>query len=435
MATQEELDLLRKQLEESQLEVETLKKKLSKGNLSATSGSERSGYTDIDSDTSTASTNQRYKLKKNPKQKKKPSLKGVLTKHQKLIKSIGDKTLDDGAEAAKIKAFMNTLDSKTIKEALKNTENKHPLSEPNQIKPPNIESNINCPASIMTETVRSLKDSFRSQFKGNCEEDVTNLLHTAGQLALDNKLSKTQFFTLLRSRVVMGSTLYTELRLHEDIGSSLSQLYNEVIPVYGTQTNYAIGLNKLLNYKPAPNAMPNVVFAQVKSHVIELANSANPEQKEEFIYSHCKEKIMNLYPGIAHSLLEKEAKEICKNTATFSKIFISTAPIPTQKRYPHPGAVYEVQKLKNPIIYDAHTFQISEDIAKMFAGKCYKCGNNSLQPPHNGRDCQLYSGCALANQICSKCNISLHWPKDCKADVDEVVASTSGNENESNISE
>ena len=77
MATQEEIDLLRKQLEESQLEVETLKKKLSKDNLSATSGSERSEYTDIDSDASTASANRRVKLKRNSKQKKKPSLNPI----------------------------------------------------------------------------------------------------------------------------------------------------------------------------------------------------------------------------------------------------------------------------------------------------------------------------------------------------------------------
>ena len=423
MATQEEIDLLRKQLEESQLEVETLKKKLSKNNLSATSGSERSEYTDIDSDASTASANQRYKLKKNPKQKKKPSLKGVLTKHQKLIKSIGDKTLDDGAEAAKIKAIMNTLDSKTIREALKNNDHKNSTMEPNRIEPPNIESNTNCSALVMKEVVISLKDSFKNQFSGKPGDDVESLLHTAGQLAQDHDLSKTQFFTLLRSRVAMGSTLYTELRLHEDIGSSLVQLYAELLPVYGKQYNYVASLNKLHSYKPPPNALPNQVFATVKSLATELANSANSSHKEDFIYSHCKEKIMSLYPGISQTLLEKESKEKHRNTATFSRIFLTTAPVPTAKKFPVKESVYEIQELENLGRSEdnkINVVKLSEEIARKLSGKCYKCGNSSSQAPHFGRECELYRGCSLAYYLCSKCKQAVHLPRDCKATIEEV---------------
>ena len=43
-----------------------------------------------------------------------------------------------------------------------------------------------------------------------------------------------------------------------------------------------------------------------------------------------------------------------------------------------------------------------------------KCGNESRQPPHYGRDCEMYAGKALAYYLCNQCMIGVHLPRDCQ---------------------
>lgn len=403
---EEQLDALKIKYEESLKELEALKVK-----------SNNVSETDWDTDATGDATIQLGARRRRPKKKpgaKKQSLKGVLNKHEYLLKEIGNKTFEEND--GDMLSLMNSLSKTNIKKALDNESRKHGLMEPEQIEPPKIEKNINVTPNTLKDCIQCLRDAFKIQFSGRVEEDIEGLFFTANQLAETFKLSKSQYYTLLKSRTQMGSSLYNEIRLSEIQNAPLQDLMNNIIPVFGVQHSYISSLNKLNNYKPPPNTEPNIVYSQVKLLTTNLAMAAKPECVQTFVYQNLKQKLISLYPSIANTLLEKE--EIgAKSTARLARIFLALAPIPNNKARNAKDSVYEISEETS---YDTvHVIKISDSIVRKLQGRCYKCASEG----HFGKDCPRYVNCQLAYYLCSKCKQAVHLPKDCRQEESVNIVS------------
>ncbi len=297
------------------------------------------------------------------------------------------------------------------------------------LQPPEISKNSNASSATLRETLQSLRDCFKNTFAGKEEEDLEGYFKAAGKLAEDHKLSKSQFYTLLRSRIQTSCPLYIEIGGHEDQGSSLKTMYNEILYSYGRENNYVRALHNLNVFKPNTTSQPNEVLTKVKSLVIMLAKTSKTEDMTNFIYSRLKEKMLSLYPQISQQVVEQEYRDKTQTTANFTRIFLSLAPLNIKKplHKTKDDTVLEIEE--NPMtdeevrhdenekeILRVHVIRLSEAVVKRLSGRCYKCASLT----HFGRDCPVYKGCALAYYLYSKCQQSVHLPKDCRQTIDEV---------------
>ena len=385
--------------------------------------------TEYDGNTSDGSV-YRSGSKSKAKQKKKhrlnqtETLKNLLSKHQHLLKEIGNITLEN-TTMEKTKSLLNSLTKTQVNQAVKTHKNG---SLQDSLAPPDIEKNLAAESSKHRDAVSTLRDMFKHQFSGKAEEDLESLLFAAGKLSEEAKLSKEQFFNLIKSRTQMGSNLYVELRFHEENNSSLKQTYAELIPVFGRQSSYIQCLNRLNYYKPSANAAPNTIFADLKKLSTELATSAKPANPSNFIYNRIKDKLLVLHPLMATTLVEREQTEGSFSTASLSRIYIQLAPVYSKKT--KESTVFEVHEDDVTSIEEipvtVHVIKLSETIVNRLRNKCYKCAGDD----HYGRDCPLYKDCQMAYYLCSTCKLAVHLPKDCKSpkvDKDKVNIVTEEN--------
>ena len=296
-------------------------------NLKASKSRSRHSSTERQSEfdsTDTESERRKKSLKKKKAIDQEKSLARVLDSHQRILKRLGKNTPSTSTEDAELKSLINSLSRTTLQYAVK-MENSHQLTVNNQSLPtaPDLSMNKDVSVTVIKECIQSLKDAFRNLFTGR--EDITPFLCFLNQLAVSNKVSEKQYLLLLKSRIQIGTPLYTEVAYHEENESSLKTLFKEAIPIYCLQPNYLLTLNKLNNYKPAPNTPPAQVLAQLKQIVIELANSTDIEIKPDYIYTTIKNKIFSLYPELAPSLMEEEAHTKTRNIGDFSRLFITLA--------------------------------------------------------------------------------------------------------------
>ncbi len=258
---------LEKKLEEAKLKIAELERQ------------ESSSYF---SDSSLADSDERSRRKRRKYKKKRPksktaSLRKILRQHQEILTKLGNLNKADTEETNEIKALINLLGNTNLKEALKDDDNKINLLTPDMLQPPEISKNSNASSATLRETLQSLRDCFKNTFAGKEEEDLEGYFKAAGKLAEDHKLSKSQFYTLLRSRIQTSCPLYIEIGGHEDQGSSLKMMYNEILYSYGRQNNYVRALHNLNVFKPNTTSQPNEVLTKVKSLVIMLAKTSKTE--------------------------------------------------------------------------------------------------------------------------------------------------------------
>ena len=410
---EDELRLLREQFKTIEQENKTLKGEINKLNSRQRHAYFSDEETDADTDISDTESSEPSSSTGKKHRKKKDSLTRLLKTHQTILKELGNPE----ANSVKLNQLLNGLSETNLDQVIKSSGQSVP-DVPNPPSPPNLSNNENAKIGTLKEAITSLKDLYRSQFSGTQGEDLVGFLNTTGTLAKDSKLSRAQFYTLLKSRVTMGSNLYNEISFHENVDSSLKTLFKELVPLYSNFSNYATVLHKLNTYRPAQNTPANQILAQIKNLVLDLSSyNTNPVNKKSFIFQMTRNKILELYPYIAPQLLERESMTNSNSMHEFSRIFLSLAPL-IEHQNKRNKTVHETRDISPQRTQEnehrVHVIKLTPSIAAKFADACYKCGNHSTQPPHKARECTLYQGCALAYYVCSKCRSGVHLPRDCK---------------------
>ena len=385
-------------------------------------------FTDYDSTTdketseSEAETSAKGKQKR---KKKKKDLKSVLKSHQKIIKGIANAINTKESISADVATELNNLSKTHVNHAIRKNNSQFLSEAPNVPSPPKLREEGHADIKVLREAIASLKDLFKNAFNGDEREDVMSLLKHASQLAHTCNLSIEQFYTLLKSRINMGSNLYTEVSHHYNEKSPPRVLFKELIPAYSSNKNFLTYLNKMTNYKPAPGESPNTIFTNVKTIAIQMADSSNSREKGDYILERVREKILTLFPNLAPRIIEQENKSKPKHLGEFAQLFLSLAPLVQQetKKGMSRNTVYEVME-DTPAIHEissALPIKLTRAQAQQLDNRCYKCGNgNPDQGPHFGRDCILYRDTPLAAYMCRRCDKGVHLPKHCKQIIDSI---------------
>lgn len=395
-----------------------------------------------DDQTTDASDSETSTRRKTRTRHKKQNITQILKQQNKIIKSLANRTIPEDDDNSELRQLINGLSDKGLQNAFKNTQTTNLPDAPNTPKPPKLKQNRSVKSETLRNTIASLKDLFRNQFSGKESEDIDGLLRETTKLAEDGKLSIKNYYTLLKSRIQMGSPLYSEVTEHEKNNSSLKTLFNEMIPIYTNSSSYLKNLNKLNNYKPSPNTPANQILSQVKMLVSNLAGSSNATDKHEFILTHTRDKILSLFPTIAPNIIERELASNSKTMTSFTKIFLNLAPVAEIKRT---NKILETKESDTENEEDntpttrkddtIHIIRMTQALADRFKNLCYKCGGTSDQAHHFGRDCTLYQNKALAYYLCSTCKLGIHLPKDCqykKKEEVNVIFEVIPDDNESN---
>ena len=270
-------------------------------------------------------TSRKQKRKKNTR---KSAYKTVLKNQNEAILALANNTKDKPAElTTAINGLSNSQIARAVKEITGETE------EGNEaVKWPILRLKGEAEARVLHETIGTLKDLYKETFSGKpSSEDIPSLLRSVAQLSVSSNLSREQFYNLLRSRIRMGSTLYEDIRHHQNMGSSPKVLFQDLLPLYCNNNTYMSNLSKLQNYKPPSGATAAEVIAQVKNIAMALAEKAPGDcEKQDLVYNLVRNHILMLYPHLAPAIQEKELSSKSNSLSNFVKIFLKMAPLVEQ---------------------------------------------------------------------------------------------------------
>ena len=319
------------ELAQAQARIKELEESIRVLEANQASGSRTVTISASDPDSDATDHEFKQRLSQNKKKTKKPTIKRVLKDHQKIIKDVSEKILDNDEADDSLRQLVNSLSKTTIDQAVKAHKQVVVTGPHQELSPPDLPKEKASPTSLK-ESISALKDLYRSQVLGRDGEDITPYLQAAGQIAIDNELNEKQFYLLIKSRVLIGSNLYVELCTHEELESPIKVLYRELLPLYGNSGSYLTYLDRLNNFKPAGNMAPNVVLARVKTMATDLAKAStkDPLERKNAIYSYTRDKILISYPLIAPQIIEREAQIGSKSVSNLAHIFLNLVSVSSE---------------------------------------------------------------------------------------------------------
>ena len=422
-----ELEKVKEEYEKLKLENEDLKKKVN--DTAAEDDAKSVVFTDYESTTGKDSdTDDDSGNGKRRKRRKKKDLKNILKSHQRILKGLAGVLLNKEIADENLTTEINDLSKKDIREAIQRNNLPSVDNIANEPSPPKLREAGEAKIATLREAIQSLKDIFKNSFSGSENDDVLALLKHAGQLAHSGQLSIDQFYVLLKSRISMGTPLYREVTFHYNQLSPPRILYKELIPLYASNKNYIQHLNRMNAYKPGPGDTANTVLAKVKTMAIEMAESSNilDKDKPDYILGRIRDKIITLYPSIAHDLIHKENITRSRTVGDFTRLFLSLGPLVDYSHKKNSRqSVNEVTENDEDLtvfeISQRPTIKLTKAHAERLSNKCYKCASeNPDQGNHFGRECIWYKDTPLAYYLCNRCQIGVHLPKYCLQAPDSI---------------
>ena len=255
---------------------------------------------------------------------------------------------------------------------------------------------------------------------------VASVLEAAASVAEQYNLNTEQYYMMLRSRISQNSDLFKEITHHLQLKTPPAKFAQEILTTYGVTSTYQEVTKRLEEFTPSPTDMPQAVLRKLKVLAQEAGQFVPEKNRKDLVYESLKLKLVNLYPNTAPTLLQYENKPGNRNMQSLCRNFLAlTPPIPGRRRM-HRQQVLEIEEV--PETYGSYTvnevqdkppaknpsLKLTTQQLKSLRGKCYKCGNQSAQPPHMGRDCILYKDTPLASFVCKKCHKGVHLPAKCK---------------------
>lgn len=429
---EEELRETKKELEKLKITVKEQADKLAtKTKLTFSENESTTDYHSSDYSTDAESKTKRRKRKQRktkPEQKlEEASLKKVLKNHQRIIKQLAEVVLENNQGNESLNTNVNNLSSKQLGKAIRQTNRLTPCGLQDQPTPPKISEDEICDIKSLREYTQMLKDLFKNPLGGQEHEDLQGLLRNVSKITETGKLTLDQFYSLLLSRIQMGSDLYHNISDHNKWKSSPKTLYEEILPIFGKSNNYITHLNSLTFYKPGPTDTAGKTLSAVRTLATAMADSADCDNRQEYILQLVRNKLMTLYPTVAPALLEREKLYKPKIFGEWSRIFLDMAPLIEANKRSNRNAVNETNTEDEPVFEiaapsKAKPIKLTAAVAEQLRGKCYKCGGLSSQSQHYGKDCDWYKHTPHAYYLCSKCGKGVHLPKFCQQgeEINEV---------------
>ena len=173
--------------------------------------SENDSTTDYQS--SDCSSDSEYKTSSRKKKRfkqqfKEESLKKVLKNHQEIIKQLAEIVLENNPGKESLIANLNNLSSRQLSKAVKQTNRLTPYGIQGQPDPPKLSDVEKCNTKDLREYILLLKDFFKICLAGKEQEDLQGLLRNVTKMTESGKLTLDQFYSLLLTRLQMGTDLY-----------------------------------------------------------------------------------------------------------------------------------------------------------------------------------------------------------------------------------
>ena len=314
-------------------------------------------------------------------------LTSILKNYSDALKGLSTKILTNENSDPTLTGVINSLSKSRVSRAvsdfsqqgLPNRNTSFGFNSAPPVAPKLVAEENKAESKVLRENLASLKDLFKSAFSGVQSEDFTSYLQTTAELAEASKLSLSQFYLLLRSRITPGTALYKDITYNYNNKTPAKDLFAELIPLYGERTNYLLNLQRFENFEIPPNTPPIEVLSQVKSIVMDLAYSnGGKEDKREFIYMRVREKMLSLYPTVAPFIVREETASD-NNLGNFTRLFNRLSPMAVEKRK---GKVNEVKVEGQETVFEvtgsqpsappSRTIKLTKQHLNRLKDKCFK---------------------------------------------------------------
>ena len=309
------------------------------------------------------------------------SLTAILKNYSDALKGLSQKVLSSEDSDPTLTGVINSLSKSRVSRAVSDFSQQGTHKNTNfgitttSVKVPVlVPEDKKAESKVLRENLASLKDLFKSALTGAQGEDFASYLQTASELSEASKLSLSQFYLLLRSRISPHTGLYVDITHHNNSKTPIQDLFNEIIPLYGEKSNYLLNLQKYENFVIPPNTPPIEVLGKIKSLVTDLAySSGTQDDKRDFIFQRVREKALSLYPTIAPFLIREETPQD-NNLGGFTRLFNRLSPMTVDKR----KKVNEVKIEPCDTVYEiaeaqpSRTIKLTKQHLNRLKDKCFK---------------------------------------------------------------
>ena len=269
------------------------------------------------------------------------TLSNILKTYSDAIKGLTRKVITKDDEDPQLTSIVNSLSKTRVSRAVdgvkgtkKKTSNSMFVAEP--LNPPNLVSESEkADPQVLRENLASLKDLFKTALTGSGNEDFIGYLSTTTDLVNSSNLSQSQFYLLLRSRIVPGTPLFVDVNHHYQNKTPIAELFEELVPLYGEKNNYLTNLQKLEEFTSVPaNMSPMEVLSKIKSFVTDLAycTEMDREERKFFIFRMVRNKVLSLYPTLSPFIIKEESQENKHNLGEFTRLFNKLSPMAISKK-------------------------------------------------------------------------------------------------------
>ena len=209
-----------------------------KDNPSATDMSSQSGESSGDSNYDRATRPKRKSSQKGivvETNKRAERLPKLMDRYESLFKNFGELLLDkETPQHQELFTILNTLSRQNIDKAMAQERNLHNIGTPQHphVNAPKIRNNPASGSAKLRDCLVTLRDIQRTPTDGTTSEGIAPYLTTVTRIAEGSSLDIPSFYDLLKSRIIVDSTLYKEVSRHQKMNTSPTALYKSLCISY-----------------------------------------------------------------------------------------------------------------------------------------------------------------------------------------------------------
>ena len=141
-----------------------------------------------------------------------------MDRYEALFKGFGNRLLNrDAPENQELFTVLNALSRQNIDKAMAQERNLHHIGTPQHpyVTPPKIRNNQVSGSAKLRDCLVTLRDIQRTPTDGTTSEGIAPYLTTVSRIAEGSNLDIPSFYDLLKSRIIVDSTLYKEVSRHQ----------------------------------------------------------------------------------------------------------------------------------------------------------------------------------------------------------------------------